>query len=79
MILLPVPDIHITYCSNHSAKSFHYDSRLLVVSVRMKVKHDVPLYVGESKGKAWIHLKYYPENRDTFKMYPGKVIHMIGA
>ena len=38
----------------------------------------VPLCVGRSKGKAGMHLKYYPENRDTFKMYPGKVRHLIG-
>ena len=37
----------------------------------------VPLCVGGSKGKAGIHLKYIPENRDTFEMYPGKVIHII--
>ena len=35
--------------------------------------------VGGSKGKAGIHLKYYPENGDAFKMYPGKVMHMIGG
>ena len=35
---------------------------------------------GRIKGKkAGIHLKYYPENRDTFEMYPGKVMHMIGG
>ena len=34
---------------------------------------------GLIKGKAGIHLKYYPENRDTFEMYPGKVMHMIGG
>ena len=39
----------------------------------------VPLCVGGSKVKAGIHLKYYSENRDTFKMYPGKVMHMIGG
>ena len=39
----------------------------------------VPLCVGGSKGKAGIHLKYYPENRDTFEMYPGKVMHIIGG
>ena len=33
----------------------------------------------EKKGKAGIHLKYYPENKDTFEMYPGKVMHMIGG
>ena len=38
----------------------------------------VPLCVGGSKEKAGIHLKYYPESRDTFEMYPGKVMHMIG-
>ena len=39
----------------------------------------VPLCVGRSKGKVGIHLKYYPENRDTFEMYPEKVMHMIGG
>ena len=39
----------------------------------------VPLCVGRSKEKAGIHLKYYPENRDTFEMYPGKVIHIIAG
>ena len=39
----------------------------------------VPLFVGRSKGKAGIHLKYYPESRDTFEMYPGKVMYMIGG
>ena len=39
----------------------------------------VPLCVGGSKGKVGIHLKYYPENRDTFEMYPGKVMHTIGG
>ena len=39
----------------------------------------VLLCVGRSKGKAGIHLKYYPKNRDTFEMYPGKVMHMIGG
>ena len=39
----------------------------------------VPLCVGGSKGKVGIHLKYYPENRDTFEMYPEKVMHMIGG
>ena len=39
----------------------------------------VPLCVGGSKGKAGIHLTYYPESRDTFEMYPGKVMHMIGG
>ena len=34
---------------------------------------------GRVKGKAGIHLKCYPENRDTFEMYPGKVMHMIGG
>ena len=37
----------------------------------------VPLCVGRSKGKAGIHLKYYPDNKDTFEMYPRKVMHMI--
>ena len=40
---------------------------------------NVPLCVGGSKGKVGIHLKYYPESRDTFEMYPGKVMHMIGG
>ena len=39
----------------------------------------VPLCVGGSKGKTGIHLKYYAESRDTFEMYPGKVMHMIGG
>ena len=39
----------------------------------------VPLCVGRSKGKVEIPLKYYPENRDTFEMYPGKVMHIIGG
>ena len=39
----------------------------------------VPLCVDRSKGKAGIYLKYYPENRDTFEMYPRKVMHMIGG
>ena len=39
----------------------------------------VPLCMGGSKGKAGIHLIYYPENRDAFEMYPGKVMHMIGV
>ena len=39
----------------------------------------VPLCVDGSKGKAGIHLKYYPEKRDTFEMYPGKVMHIIGG
>ena len=30
--------------------------------------------MGGSKGKAGIHLKYHPENKDTFEMYPGKVM-----
>ena len=30
------PDIHITYCNNHSAKSFRYELSLLVVSIRRK-------------------------------------------
>ena len=38
-----------------------------------------PLCVGRSKGKAGIHLKCYPENRDTFEIYPRKVMHMIGG
>ena len=37
----------------------------------------VPLCVGGSKGKAGIHLKYYPERRDAFEMYPGKSMHML--
>ena len=35
--------------------------------------------MGGSKGKAGIHLKYYPESRDAFEMYSGKVMHMIGT
>ena len=34
---------------------------------------------GQIKGKAGIHLTYYSENRDTFEIYPGKVMHMIGG
>ena len=37
----------------------------------------VSLCVGGSKGKAGIDLKYYPENRDTFEIYPGKVMRII--
>ena len=33
----------------------------------------------ESKGKAGIQLKYIPEKRDGFEMYPEKVVHMIGG
>ena len=43
------------------------------------VKCHVPLCVGRSKGKAGIHLKYYPENRDAFEMYPRKIMHIIGG
>ena len=32
---------------------------------------------GQIKGKS--RDKYYPEKRDTFEMYPGKVMHMIGG
>ena len=39
----------------------------------------VPLYMGESKEKAGIQLKYILEKRDTFEMYPGKVVHIIGG
>ena len=46
---------------------------------RDEINLDVPLCVGRSKGKAGIHFKYYTENRDTFQMYPGKVMHMIGG
>ena len=35
---------------------------------------DVPLCVSGSKGKAGIQLKYIPEKRDTFEMYPRKVM-----
>ena len=35
--------------------------------------------VGRSKQKAGIHLKCYPENRDTTEMYPGKVMHISGG
>ena len=45
--------------------------------VSYDIYHYVPLCLGGSKGKTGIHMKYYPENRDTFEMYPGKVIHMI--
>ena len=44
-----------------------------------QLKANVPLCVGRSKRKAGIHLKYYPENRDTFEMYPRKVMHMNGG
>ena len=61
--------------SLHHGASFY----LLLVSFRLQYIYIyVPLCVGGSKGKAGIHLKYYPENRDTFEMYPGKVMHMIG-
>ena len=43
------------------------------------LNYNAPLCMGRSKGKAGIHLKYYPENRDTFEIYPGKVMHMIGG
>ena len=33
----------------------------------------VPLCVGKSKGKAGIHLKYYPENRVHLKCIPEKL------
>ena len=39
----------------------------------------VPLCVGRSKENAGIHLKYYPENRDTFEIDPGKVMYMIAG
>ena len=52
---------------------------VLIRMLHMYVCTYVPLCVGGSKGKAGIHLKYYPENRDTFEMYPGKVMHMIGG
>ena len=32
------PGIHITYCSNHSAKSFHYELRLSPLAVNVKKK-----------------------------------------
>ena len=55
---------------------------VLHTTKELKAKCDlvdyVPLCVGRSKGKAGMHLKYYPENRDTFEMYPGKVMHIIG-
>ena len=40
---------------------------------------NVPLCMGRSKEKAGIHLKYYPEKRDTFEMYHGKIMHIIGG
>ena len=40
---------------------------------------DVPLCVGGSKAKAGIQLKYIPEKRDTFQMYPRKVMYIIGG
>ena len=36
----------------------------------------VPLCVGRSKGKAGLQLEYIPKQRDTNKLYPGKVLHM---
>ena len=48
------------------------------INLIMAYCNNVPLCMGGSKGKAGIHLKYYPENRDTFEMYPRKVMHMIG-
>ena len=38
-----------------------------------------PYYKVHTTGKAGIHLKYYPENRDIFEMYPRKVMHIIGG
>ena len=58
---------------------------------KSKGKEYVPPCVGRSKGKAGIHLKYMyhfawadqrksrAENRDTFEMYPRKVMHIIGG
>ena len=40
---------------------------------------NVPLCMGRSKEKAGIHLKYYPDNRDTFEMYHGEIMHIIGG
>ena len=40
---------------------------------------DVSLCVDRSKGKAGIQLKYIPEKRDTFEVYPGKVMNIIGG
>ena len=37
IVCMHFPDIHITYCSNHSAKSFHYELSPLAVNVRKKV------------------------------------------
>ena len=39
----------------------------------------IPLYMGGSKSKARILLKYYLENRNTFEMYPGKVMNITGG
>ena len=35
--------------------------------------------MGRSKGKAGTQLKYIPEKRDTFEIYPRKVMHIIGG
>ena len=32
-----------------------------------------------SQGKAGIQLKCIPERKDTTKIYPGKVMHVIGG
>ena len=51
------PDIHITYCNNHSAKSFHYELSLLVVSVRRKDQLEYMVPTGFRFLKA--HANYY--------------------
>ena len=51
------PDIHITYCNNHSAKSFHYKLSLLVVSVRRKDQFEYTVPTGFLFLEA--HANYY--------------------
>ena len=51
----------------------------IYICICMHTHMHVPLCAGRSKGKAGIHLKYNPEKRDTFEMYLGKVMHMIGG
>ena len=50
-----------------------------IFKVEKSANHKIyaPLCMGGSKGKVGIHLKYYPENRDTFEMHPGKVMHKL--
>ena len=37
------------------------------------------VWVADQKEKAGIQLKYIPEKRDTFEMYPGKVVYIIAG